>query len=252
MLEGPLKGAVALVTGGSRGIGRATSLLLAQRGATVVVNFAANVDAAQQVVATIQSQGGTAVALQGDVRNPEQIHKIVEQIEDKWGKLDILVCNAAMQFVMKTLDEMSWEEFNQKLTDEMKAAFLLTKAVTPGMTKRHYGRIVYVASGLAKHTGPRMAAHGTAKAALVQFARYVAAEYGPKGITANVISPGLVQTEATQFQPAEFMQRVASITPLGHVAQPADIAHAIAMYVGEDSRFITGVYIPVNGGAAME
>lgn len=243
---------VALVTGGSRGIGRSTSRMLAQRGARVAVNFSHNAEAAHQVVELIGEMGGEAEAIQADVRDPDHVRRLVEKIVERWGRLDILINNAGMTFVMKPIAEMTWDEFAQKLNDEMKSAFLLTQAVTAVMKNQRYGRLVYVASGLARRPALRMAAHGSAKAALVQFARYVAQEYGPFGITANVISPGLVRTEATVFLSDERLAQVASMTPLGHVATPDDVAGAIMLLVGDDARFLTGVTIPVNGGMAMD
>ncbi|PWI57211.1 SDR family NAD(P)-dependent oxidoreductase [Sulfoacidibacillus thermotolerans] len=247
-----LMGKVALVTGGGRGIGAATSKLLAERGARVVVNYVGNQASAEQVVAEIVQKGGEALAVQADVRDVGQVEQMVGVAVKKWGTIDLLVNNANMSFAMKPIADMTWDEFAQKLNDEMKSAFYLTQSVTRVMVRQHYGRIVYIASGLARRPGPRMAAHGTAKAALVQFARFVAQEYGPMGITANVISPGLVQTDATRFQPEEYLKHTAEVTPLGHVATPEDIAHAIAMYVSDDTQFITGVYVPVNGGLSMD
>ncbi len=238
--------------GDRRGIGRATASLLAKQGAVVVINFVARQDAAEDAARAIRADGGQAVVMQGDVRSREQVEDIIAKIDGRWGRLDILINNAGMPFVRKPLRDMAWAEFQQKLDDEMKAAFVLTQAVTPVMARHHYGRIVYVGSGLSKHTAPDMAAHGTAKAALTQFARYVAAEYGPVGITANVVSPGMVHTEATAFQPQNFLDRVAAMTPLGRIAEPDDVARAIVMYASRDSGFITGTYIPVNGGSSME
>jgi 3-oxoacyl-[acyl-carrier protein] reductase len=136
---------------------------------------------------------------------------------------------------------------------ELQAAFELTKAVLPAMQKQHYGRLVYVGSGLAK--APTMQGGmsiGTAKAGLVAFARYIAKEYGSYGITANVVSPGLVETELSSRIPSEQKQRIASMTPLGRVAQPEDIARAIAFFASDDSAFMTGTSMPVNGGMSME
>lgn len=247
-----MQGKVVLVTGGGRGIGAATCKLLASLGAKVAVNFAHNAETANHLVQDIVGSGGEAIAIQADVRNDVQVSTMVSSILDKWGALDVLVNNANMPFSMKPIAEMTWDEFAQKLNDEMKAAFLLTKAVTPIMAARHYGKIVYIASGLARHPSRRMSAHGSAKAALVQFARYVAEEYGSQGITANIISPGLVRTEATRFQPEENLKRTASLTPMGHVATPEDVAQAIAMYCGDGCQFITGAYVPVNGGMSMD
>jgi len=243
---------VALVTGGGRGIGAATSKLLAGRGIKVAVNFARNEASAQKVVEDITKANGKAMSVQADVRDAAEVEQMVAAIVKAWGKVDILVNNANMSFAMKPIAEMTWEEFSQKLNDEMKAAFLMTKAVTPLMMEQKYGRIVYVASGLARRPTRRMGAHGSAKAALVQFARYVAEEYGQYGITANTVSPGLVLTEATRFRPEENLKRTASLTPLGHVATPDDVAHAIAMFCGDECQFVTGSYLPVNGGMSMD
>jgi len=247
-----LSGQVALVTGGSRGIGAATSRMLAQHGACVAINYVKSAPKARELVDTIKQAGGEALDILADVRDPDQVHQLVKTVVERWGRIDILVNNAGMSFVMKPISDMTWDEFNQKLTDEMKSAFLMTQAVTEIMKAQRYGRLVYIASGLAKRPAPGMAAHGSAKAALVQFVRYVAQEYGPYGITANVISPGLVQTEATAFQPEERLNQIASQTPLGHVALPEDVARSIMMFVGDYTSFVTGAYLPVNGGMIMD
>lgn len=243
---------VALVTGASRGIGAETAVLLASRGYRVVVNYMASPGRANEVVARIQQSGGETLALQGDVRSASQVEHLVEETVKKWGTVDVLVNNASMSFVVKPFRDMVWDEFSQKLNDEMAAAFILTKAVAPHMAKHGYGRIVYVASGLARRPAAGMIAHGTAKAALVQFARFIAQEYGPHGITANVVAPGLVDTEATADMPPQLRERAATLTPLGRIASAQDVAGAIAMYVGDDARFITGAYVPVNGGNSMD
>ena len=243
---------VVLVTGASRGIGAETAVLLASRGYRVAVNYMASPARANEVVARIEQAGGEALALQADVRSAPQVERLVGEVAEKWGTVDALVNNANMSFAVKPFREMVWDEFSQKLNDEMAAAFILTKAVTPHMVKNRYGRIVYVASGLARRPAVGMIAHGTAKAALVQFARFIAQEYGPHGITANVISPGLVDTEATADMPQQRRESAAALTPLGRIAGARDVAGAIAMVVGDDARFITGAYVPVNGGNAMD
>lgn len=243
---------VVLITGGGRGIGAEASMILAKRGYRVAVNYVSNAHRAKEVVQEILKYGGEAIAVRADVRQPNEVDQMVKEICSKWGSIDALVNNANMSFAAKPFQEMNWEEFSQKLNDEMKAAFTMTKAITPMMIKNEYGRIVYVASGLAKNPSPKMIAHGTAKAGLVQFAKYVAQELGPNGITVNVIAPGLVDTEATADQPAEFREQMASLTPIGRIANPEDVARAIAMYVSDDCQFIMGSYVPVNGGIAMD
>lgn len=246
------QGKVAIVTGGARGIGAATSRLLAARGATVVVNYVKSAETAQRLVQEIEAAGGKAAAVQADVTRSEDVRRLIHETAERFGRIDILVSNAGIRFAMKPFLQMSWDEFHQKVNDELRAAFECTQAVLPIMQSQKYGRIVYVSSGLSRRPGPGFIAHGTAKAALNTFCRYIAQEFGPQGITANVVSPGLVETDATAHQPPEMKARAAAATPLGRVGQPEDIAGAIAFFASDDSRFTTGVYVPVNGGSAME
>ncbi|MFW5923998.1 MAG: SDR family NAD(P)-dependent oxidoreductase [archaeon] len=247
-----LTGRIALVTGSSRGIGAATAKLLAERGAKVVVNYHSNEAAAEDTATAVRSSGGDALVVQADVRDERAVTRMVDRAVDEWGSIDILVNNANMPFTNESVTEITWEEFSQKLNDELEAAFRVTNAVLPGMIDREYGRIVYVSSGLGDHPAPGFVAHGAAKAALDAFAKYVALEYGSAGITANVVAPGLVATDATEEKVAAVGDQVAADTPLGRVANPADVAHAIAPFTSDDARFLTGTYTPVNGGASME
>jgi len=243
-----MNGKVVVVTGGGRGIGAATSRLLASRGAVAVVNYFSNDEAAQSVVQEITEAGGTAVAMRADVRDRQQVRQLVEEIVGQYGKVDALVNNAAMSFVRKPFLDMNWMEFSQKFNDELRAAFEMTQAVLPHMMKNHYGRIVYVSTGLAKHPQVPFVAHGTAKAGLSTFGKYIAKEFGAYGITANVVSPGLVETERTQFQSEDFKKRMAALSPLGRIACPEDIARVIAFYISDDSGFLTGADVSVDGG----
>ncbi|WP_220471221.1 SDR family NAD(P)-dependent oxidoreductase [Cohnella cholangitidis] len=247
-----LDGKVAFVSGGGRGIGAAAALSLAQRGAKVAVNYVRQPDSAQAVVDRIRQAGGEAALAQADVRDPEQVRAAMASIRETWGDIDILVNNAHMSFVMKPLLAMQWEELAQKLNDEMKAAFTLTKAVLPAMIERKYGRIIYISSNAADVPVPYMAAHGSAKAALDAFSKYVALECAPYGVTANVVSPGLVETEASGETPETVKRQIAAMTPLQRVGVPDDIAGAIAFFASEESRFITGTSMSVNGGMKMD
>lgn len=247
-----LQGKVAIVTGGSRGIGRAASLFLAERGAKVVVNFVANVTSAWEVVSEIEANGGEAIAWQADVRQADSFTRLVDATMESFGRIDILVSNANMSFTAKPFAEMSWDAFSQKMQDELKAAFVTTKAVTPIMTQQKYGRIIYISSSLGKDPSPYMIAHGTAKGALDTFACYFAQEFGSSGITANVVAPGLVRTEATAGMSEEEKQVIGNFTPLGRIAEPEDVAGVIAFLASEDARFVTGTYTPVTGGLSME
>ncbi len=244
---------VAIVTGASQGIGAATAKLLALRGVRVVVNFVSNMERAQAVVSDIQNTGGEAISIQADVRNSEEVANMVHQIQGYWGSIDVLVCNAAMPFVKKSFNDITWEEFAQKLNDELKATFLISKEVLPIMVQQAAGHIIYVSSGLSKNPlAPGFIAHGTAKSALNSFAKYIAKEYGPNGIKVNVVAPGMVETERTVNQPKQFREHLASATPLQRVAKPEDVARVIAFYADDDSSFVTGVYTPVDGGLSMD
>lgn len=165
---------VALITGGGRGIGAATATLLAKRGFRVAVNYVSNDKRANEVVQEILDNGGEAIPVKADVRQPDEVERMVKEIVSTWGSIDVLVNNANMSFAVKPFLEMTWDEFSQKLNDEMKAAFTMTQSVAPLMAKNRYGRIVYVASGLAKTPNIGMIAHGSAKAGIVQFAKFIA------------------------------------------------------------------------------
>ncbi|KUN27720.1 short-chain dehydrogenase [Streptomyces corchorusii] len=238
----------ALVTGGSRGIGAATSRELAARGYRVAVNYFSNREAADQVVKRIETDGGEAFAVRADVYDPRQAAELLERSAVD-GRLDVLVCNAGARFTPTPLPSLSWDDFHAKVTNELASVYTLTQRALAVMGARGGGRIVYVSSAVAE--GPPavgMAAHGTAKAALNTFARFVAYEAGPLGINVNVVAPGFVRTEASAGLPVEFQQRLVEHTPLGRVAEPEDVARAIAMLVGAEAGFITGSVVTVDGG----
>ncbi len=244
---------VALITGGSRGIGAATARLLAARGDKVVINYLQNETVAGQVVRDIQKAGGETYALRADVGDERQVGRLVDETVSRYGRLDILISNAPAGGIFKPFQQISWEEFLSPVEKELKAAFELTKAVTAIMIPQRYGRIVYTASGLAKQPGmPGGIGIGTSKAALVAFAKYIAQELGPYGIIANTVAPGMVETELSQQVPPEHRQRMAAMTPLRRLAQAEDIARVIAYLSSEENTFVTGVYTPINGGMVMD
>ncbi|MFI9169151.1 SDR family NAD(P)-dependent oxidoreductase [Streptomyces lincolnensis] len=238
----------ALVTGGGRGIGAATSRELAARGYRVTVNYFSDRQSADQVVKDIKAQGGEAFALQGDVRDPAQAVELLRHTAAE-GRLDVLVCNASPSFVPTPIQALAWDDFEAKLTGELASAFTLTQQALAIMGAQGQGRIVYVSSAVAEGpSAPGLAAHGTAKAALNTFARFVAHEAGPLGINVNVVAPGYVRTEGSAGIPLEFQRRLAEKTALGRVAEAEDVGRAIAMLVGEEAGFVTGQILTVDGG----
>ncbi|MCX4797358.1 MULTISPECIES: SDR family NAD(P)-dependent oxidoreductase [unclassified Streptomyces] len=241
------------MTGASSGIGAATARLLAARGMRVVVNYLRSGPAAEDVVAGIEAAGGQAMAVQADVREAAAVESMIEQVQAAWGGIDVLVHNALTPYAVKPFQDMTWEELGGKLDDEMRAAFAVSKAVLPAMTEQGWGRIIYLGTGLSRRPREGMIALGTAKAALTQFARYLAQELGPLGITVNVVEPGPVDDTrmAADVFDEEHKQRQVAATPLGRLAHPGDVAQAVAFYASEDNAFMTGTTAAVNGGMSM-
>jgi 3-oxoacyl-[acyl-carrier protein] reductase len=243
---------VALVTGASSGIGAATARLLAERGMRVVVNYLHSDQAAKQVVADIAAAGGQSMAVQADVRETAAVDAMIEQVRAAWGGVEVLVHNALTPYAIKPFRDMTWDELGGKLDDEIRAAFTVTKAVLPAMADQHWGRLIYLGTGLSRQPRAGMIALGTAKAALTQFARYLAQELGPQGITVNVVEPGPVaETKISQVLDDEQRNRQIAATPLGRLAVPTDVANVVAFYASEDNAFMTGTTAAVNGGMAM-
>ena len=247
-----LQGKVAIITGGSRGIGGACSKLLASRGVHVVLSYLNNEERAEKLVAEIRASGGDAQAVQADVRDTEQTNYLIEKVIQTYQRIDIVVSSAPAGWVEKSFREIGWEEYRTVTDGELKAAFDITRAVLPIMTAQHYGRLIYMVSGLARHPIPGALASGTAKAALFAFVRYIAHELGADGITANAVAPAMVETEINQYMPDNEKAQLAAMTPLQRIAEPDDIAGVVAFLASDDSRFLTGAYIPVSGGLEMD
>jgi NAD(P)-dependent dehydrogenase (short-subunit alcohol dehydrogenase family) len=165
---------VAMITGASRGIGAATALLLAERGFRVVVNHHASAPQAEEVVAAIAKAGGEAVAIQADVTAPDDVARMVGEIDERWDSVDVVVHNALIPFAITSFAELTWEQLGGKLDRELRAAFLITKAVVPRMISRNYGRLIYLSTGLSRRPREGMITLGAAKAALDQFVRFIA------------------------------------------------------------------------------
>ncbi|QSX32100.1 SDR family oxidoreductase [Shewanella avicenniae] len=232
-------------------IGAATARALAADGFRVFINYVNSTGVAEQLVAEISENGGEAYAIKADVRDDAQIAAMFAEIDAKHGGVDVLVNNANMSFVAKPFMDQTWDEFAQKLNDEMHAAYETAKHATKSMAKKQYGRLVFISSTLSEAPAPGFIAHGTAKGALDSFNKYLAQELGPIGITSNVIAPGLVETDATKDAPAEFKEMIRQFTPTQKIATPADVANVVSYLVSEKSGHVTGTYTPVCGGAYL-
>ena len=244
---------VAVVTGASRGIGAATALLLAQRGFRVVVNYRSSAAEAEEVVAASGAAGGEAFAIRADVTEPDDVDRMIDETQAKWGRVDVLVHNALIPYGVTSFTDLTWEQLGGKLERELHAAFLLTKAVVPEMISSGFGRLIYMTTILSRRPRDGMITLGTSKAAMDQFVRYVALELAPHGVTANLVSPATVaNTEANKLLAADDLHHLGATNPMGRLVTPDEVAHTIAFLAGEDSGFITGHCVEVNGGLAMD
>ncbi len=248
-LDNRLHGKAALVTGGSRGIGRAIAERLAADGAQVVLSYAVNKDAAAEVVAAIVAAGGRAHAVAADLREPDAARQLFEQAEAAAGPLDILVNNAAVG-TTGMIAETSDEDFDETMVANVRSPFILIREAARRL--RDGGRIVNISTVNTVLNGPGMAAYAASKAALELLSRVAAYELGTREITVNSVSPGATDTEMFRTaNPAEEVhQRIAELTALRRLGQPADVADVVALLVSDDARWLTGQNIRASGGLA--
>jgi 3-oxoacyl-[acyl-carrier protein] reductase len=238
-----LSGHVALVTGGSRGIGAAVALRLAEAGAAVAVNYRERADAAEAVVAKIEASGGRAVAVAADVSQAASVTKMVEQVGAALGPIDILVNNAGVAIV-RGVDDLTEDDFDRTIMVNLKSAFLCTQAVLPGMRARKWGRIVNITSGAARGAGAIGPHYNASKAGMEGLARGYAARLVKEGITVNNVAPSLIETDMMAGR-----TDLARNIPLGRMGQPEEVAQAVAMVLG--NAYMTGQTIVLNGGMAF-
>jgi 3-oxoacyl-[acyl-carrier protein] reductase len=245
-----LTGKVALVTGGSRGIGRAIALALAGQGAAVGVNYVSNTAAADEVVQQITGCGGRAIALQGDVSKGEDAKRIVEETQRAFDGLHILVNNAGL-----TADDlilrMTEDEWDRVMAVNLRGAYLCTKAALRPMIRQRWGRIISITSVAGLVGNPGQANYAAAKAGLIGFTKSVAKEVASRNVTANAIAPGLVETEMTANLTQGQEQAVLQIVPLGRAAKPEEIAPAAVFLASDEARYITGSVLAIDGGLVM-
>lgn len=245
-----LSGKIAVVTGGSRGIGRAICQRLAALGATVIVNYVSNPAAAEETVQSIRSAGGKAEPVQFNVAVAGEIEAAFKKILEAHGRVDILVNNAGITrdgLLMKMKDEQ-WDEV---LNTNLKGVFLCAKAVSRAMMKQRWGRIINITSvvGFAGNAG--QANYAAAKAGIVGFTKSVAKELASRGITVNGVAPGYIATDMTRDLSEEVTNTIKAEIPMGVLGEADDIAGAVAYLASDDARYVTGQFIHVNGGMFM-
>lgn len=241
-----LNGKVAIVTGASRGIGRAIALTLAQEGASVVINYAHSADKAQEMVSTIEAEGGKALAVQADMSQVADARRLFQETVDKFGKLDILVNNAGVS-LFKSLVETTEEEFDKEFALNAKGTFFALQEAAQRIADN--GRIVSISTGGTVSGAANFAAYIGSKEALEGFSMSLAKELGERGITVNTVLPGITETDMnSETLPQEVRQAMIDQTPLRRLGQPQDIADVVAFLVSDKARWITGQNIRAAGG----
>ncbi|MGH2592710.1 MAG: 3-oxoacyl-[acyl-carrier-protein] reductase [Anaerolineae bacterium] len=246
-----LKDKVAIVTGGSRGIGRAIALELARRGAKVVVNYNASAGPAEEVVSAIKASGGEAMAVKADVSKFDEAQALIKSATEAYGRLDVLVNNAGTTRDM-LLALMKEEDWDTVLATNLKSAFNCCKAALRPMMRQKYGRIVNITSvaGVAGNAGQTN--YSASKAGMIGFTKSLAKEVGSRNITVNAVAPGFVETDLTKDLPAELKEAAIKVTPLGRWGTCEDVAHAVAFMASDEAAFITGQTLSIDGGMVMQ
>jgi 3-oxoacyl-[acyl-carrier protein] reductase len=244
-----LKGKVAIVTGASRGISRATALAMAREGANVVVNYASSSGAAEEVVAAITGAGGQAIALQADVSKVDRVDAMVKDVKDKLGSIDILVNNAGIT-KDTLLMRMKPEDWQAVIDLNLGGVFLCTRAVTKIMLKQKSGRIVNIASVAGQMGNPGQANYSAAKAGVIGFTKTVAKELASRGITVNAVAPGFIETDMTKE--LKNTEEILKFIPLGRYGKSEEVAGTIVFLTADSAAaYITGQVFNVDGGMVM-
>ncbi len=244
-------GKVAVVTGGSRGLGRGIALELGKRGAKVVVNYHANAAAADEVVELIKQAGSEALAVQADVTQYAAAASLIRSATDFGGRLDILVNNAGMtrDMLLAMMPENDWDLV---ISTNLKSAYNCSKAALKPMMRQKYGRIVNMTSVAGLAGNPGQTNYSASKAGLIGFTKSLAKEIGGRNITVNAVAPGFVPTDLTSSLPKNLLDDAVKMTPLGRLGTIEDVAYAVAFLASDEAAYITGQVLSVDGGLAMQ
>ncbi|MCW5876082.1 MAG: 3-oxoacyl-[acyl-carrier-protein] reductase [Anaerolineales bacterium] len=246
----PLADQVAVVTGGSRGIGRAIAIELAARGANVIVNYNSNGKAAQDVVMEIVKAGGDAAALIGDVAKVEDANALIKAAIEKWGRIDILVNNAGItrDMLIMMMSEESWDAV---MDTNLKGTFNCSKAAARHMMKARRGRIINISSISGQIGNAGQTNYSASKAGQIGFTKALAREVAARNVTVNAIAAGYIDTKIWESVPADMQETMVNMIPLGRKGTPEDIAYSVAFLASDEAAYITGQVLAVDGGMAM-
>ncbi|MFS8540738.1 MAG: 3-oxoacyl-[acyl-carrier-protein] reductase [Tissierellales bacterium] len=245
-----LSGKVALVTGGSRGIGREIAIELARHGASVAISYVNNEEKAMEVVREIQKFSVKGMCIKADVSKEEEVKRLVDAIKDELGTIDILVNNAGINRDT-LLIRMSTQEWDQVIDTNLKGTYLCTRLVAKDMIKKRYGKIINIASvaGVAGNYG--QANYSASKAGVIGFTKAVAKELASRGINVNAVAPGLIETDMTQALKEEIKEALIKSVPMGRLGSPKDVANLVVFLASDKSDYITGQTINIDGGMIM-
>lgn len=241
---------VVIVTGGSRGIGRAISRFFASKGATVVINYVKNRDAAEEVAKEVTGAGGQAELIQVDVSDQAAVDKAVEEIFDKYGRIDVLVNNAGVvrDGLLFSLEKEDWDRV---IDTNLNGVYHFTKAVIRPMMMNRKGKIINISSYSGSRGGKGQANYAASKAAVNSFTRAVALELAAKGITVNAVAPGMIETDMSSQVRALAEDKIKERIPLGRYGQPDDVAKVVGFLASDAAEYITGQLVTVDGGLGL-
>ena len=244
-----LKGRVALITGAAQGIGKSVALLLAQNGADIVVSDI-NLEKAEETAKEIESIGSKAIAIKVDVANLKDVERMVESILEKFGKIDILVNNAGITRD-KLILRMTEEDWDAVLNVNLKGTFNCTKTVVRHMAKQRSGKIVSIASVVGEMGNAGQVNYSASKAGVIGLTKTIAREFAQRRINVNAIAPGYIETPMTEVLPEKVKEELKRLIPMERLGKPEDVAEAVLFLVSEESNYITGHVLNVNGGIYM-
>jgi 3-oxoacyl-[acyl-carrier protein] reductase len=246
-----LDGRVAIVTGSSKGLGKAMAIALGEAGARVVINYYNGKEQAEQTRDELQGRGIEAIVCRADVTSERQVDKLVGDVEKKLGKPDILVLNATPDQPQKPIEKYDWAFYQSMLDFFVKSPYLMTRAVLPGMKRRKWGRIVNIGSEVFRRGVPNFSAYVAAKGAQAGWTRSMATELAPWNITVNMVSPGWIPVERHDKDPKALKDGYKALIPMRRWGVPGDVGGIIAFLASEQAAFITGQDVAVNGGMTV-